>query len=70
MRETLPPIDKFLPFQTQSLLFIDSMIGNQVDFLLGFAPTEIPRKRKGIESTPQCKKEEDARKNLSSRFMP
>jgi hypothetical protein len=46
------------------------MIGNQVDFLLGFAPTGIPRKRKGIESTPQYKKKEDARKNLSSRFMP
>jgi hypothetical protein len=52
-----------------SLFFIDSIIGIQVALLLGSAPTGIPRNRKGIDSTAQCKKDDDALKKLSSRLM-
>jgi hypothetical protein len=41
-----------------------------VDILLGLAPYGNPRKQKGIDSTPQCKKDEEALKNLFSRFIP
>jgi hypothetical protein len=41
-----------------------------VDILLELAPTSNPRKQKGIDSTPQCKKDEEALKNLFSRFIP
>jgi hypothetical protein len=47
-----------------------SIIGAQVPFLLGLAPIGIPRNRKGIESTSQCKKDDDALKKLSSRLIP
>jgi hypothetical protein len=70
MRVTLAPIDKRRPFQEHNLFFIDSKMGDQVILLLGLAPTGMPRKRKGIDSTPQCKNDEDALINRSSRFIP
>jgi hypothetical protein len=70
MRVTLAPIDKRRSFQVQSLFFVESKISNQVDILLELAPTSNPRKQKGIDSTPQCKKDEEALKNLFSRFIP
>jgi hypothetical protein len=70
MRVTLPPIDRIRPFQVLRRFFIDSIIGTQVDLLLGLAPTGIPRKRKGIDSTAQCKKDDEALKKLSSILIP
>jgi hypothetical protein len=70
IRVTLPPIERIQPFQVLRRFFVDSIIGNHVDLLLGLAPTGIPRKRKGIDSTAQCKKEDDALKKLSSILMP
>jgi hypothetical protein len=45
-------------------------MGIHVALLLGLAPTGIPRKRKGIDSTAQCKKEDDALKKFSSILIP
>jgi hypothetical protein len=70
IRVTLAPIDNKRPFQLPSLFFIEFKIGSQVDLLRGLAPTGMPRKQKGIDSTPQCKKDDEALKNLSSRFLP
>jgi hypothetical protein len=42
---------------------MESKIGDQVALLLGLAPTGMPRNRKGINSTPQCKKDDEAHKN-------
>jgi hypothetical protein len=49
---------------------MESKIGIQVDLLLGLAPTGKSRKQEGMESTPQCRKDEEALKNLSSRLIP
>jgi hypothetical protein len=65
MRVTRPLIDNIRPFQVLRRFFIDSIIGSQVDLLFGFAPTGIPRNRKGMDSTAQCKKDDDALKKLS-----
>jgi hypothetical protein len=69
MRVTLAHIDKRRPFRVQSIFSRESKIGSQVDIFLGLAPYGNPRKQKGIDSTPQCKKDEEALKNLSSRFV-
>jgi hypothetical protein len=45
-------------------------IGLQVPHLLGFAPTGIPKKRKGIESILQERKLEAALIKLSSTLIP
>jgi hypothetical protein len=65
IRVTLAPIDNKRPFQLPSLFFIEFKIGSQVDLLRA-----KPRKWKGVDSTLQCKKDEEALKNLSSRFLP
>jgi hypothetical protein len=70
VRVTLPPIERLRLFQAQSLFFKESIIGDLVALRLGLAPTRIPRKRKGIESTSECKKDEEARRKLSSRLTP
>jgi hypothetical protein len=70
MRVTLPPMERLLPFHKPSLFFKDSKMGDQVALRLGLAPTGIPRNRKGIESTSQCKNDDEARKKLSSRLTP
>jgi hypothetical protein len=62
-------MDKIRPFQVLRRFFIDSIIGIHVALLLGLAPTGIPRKRKGIDSTAQCKKEDDALKKLSTTIL-
>jgi hypothetical protein len=49
---------------------MESKIGVHVVLLLGLAPTGIPRKRKGIESTSQFRNDDEARKKLSSRLIP
>jgi hypothetical protein len=49
---------------------VDSTIGFQVTFLRGLAPIDIPKKRNGIESTPQCRKVEAAAMKCASKLMP
>jgi hypothetical protein len=64
------PIERLWPFYLSRNLLIDSTIGFHVIFLCGFAPTGIPKKRKGIQSTSQWRKTEVAHKKFSSRLMP
>jgi hypothetical protein len=63
-------MESWRPFQALRLFLMESKIGDQVALLLGLAPTEIPRNQKGINFTPQCKKENKARKKPSSRLIP
>jgi hypothetical protein len=49
---------------------MDSTTGFQVSFLLGLAPTGIPRNLKGITSERNDKKDEAAVKKEESIFSP
>jgi len=47
---------RYRPLHKENLFFIDSIIGVQVENLLGLAPTEIPKYQKGTPSLLQVKK--------------